>query len=100
MALIAMCAYSTEVNKKDDCLKRTLQSLRATVDFSRHRLMISINGHTEKTKEVIQQFSDIISKVYWNNENLGTAKGINQVWVSEKIIRSKLSNSSFMLSGA
>lgn len=84
MALIAMCVYSTETNNKDEYLEKTLQSLKETVDFTKHRLQLSVNGYTEKTKELINKYSDIIERVHWNDTNLGTASGINKVWKGRK----------------
>lgn len=79
MSLIAMAVYSTETNKKDECLAKTLKSLDSTVDFKKHRLMLSVNGATEVTKRIIHNNRDIISKVFWNDENLGTAEAINKI---------------------
>ena len=81
MVLIAMCVYSTEENKKDACLRQTLNSLAVTVDLTRHRLFLSINGATNETMGIIQECLD--SRPYTiidNKENLGTAKGINACW--------------------
>lgn len=80
MALIAMALYSTEENKKDKCLARTLSSLSATVDFTKHRLMLSVNGMTDETRFIIKHFKDIISEVIYNPTNLGTAEAINLCW--------------------
>ena len=84
MSLIAMAVYSTETNKKDECLAKTLKSLDSTVDFGKHRLMLSVNGATEVTKRIIHNNRDIISKVFWNDENLGTAEAINLCWKMRK----------------
>jgi GT2 family glycosyltransferase len=79
MALIAMSVYSTVENKKDECLERTLESLDRTVDFSRHRLIISVNGFTNRTLDLINGYETII-----NDGNIGTAKAINKVWVQKQ----------------
>jgi len=79
MALIGMAVYSTEENKKDECLERTLESLYRTVDFTKHRLMLSVNAATEKTRDIIVDFGGMIEKVFHNGENLGTAEAINKV---------------------
>lgn len=80
--LLAMAVYSTEENKKDDCLERTLQSLSKTVDFSVHRLMLSVNSATERTKNIIGLYEQrgVIDHVIWNPTNLGTAEAINKIW--------------------
>lgn len=78
--LIGMAIFSTEENKKDDCLRQTLASLDRTVDFSKHKLMLSVNASTQETKEILHYHRDIISKVFWNDTNLGTAEAINLAW--------------------
>jgi GT2 family glycosyltransferase len=80
MALIAMAVYSTEENQKDKCLERTLESLKNTVDFAKHRLILSVNGHTERTREIFSWYQEIVSEFIFNNENIGTAEAINKVW--------------------
>ncbi len=80
MALISMCVYSTEENEKDECLDRTLKSLCKTVNFQRHRLILSVNGHTSKTSEMIMGGNFTLGHVIFNETNLGTAEGINRIW--------------------
>jgi GT2 family glycosyltransferase len=80
MALIAMAVYSTEENKKDEYLLKTLSSLANTVDFTKHRLMLSVNGKTDSTDGIIDAYKSIISKVIYNDTNLGTAEAINKIW--------------------
>ena len=79
-----MCVFSTEENQKDKYLEQTLESLKNTVDFSKHRLQLSVNGYTEKTKEILTKYSDIIEKIHWNESNEGTARGINRCWINRK----------------
>lgn len=81
MSLIALCCFSTKENGKDEYLEKTLNSLKETVDFSKHRLQVSVNGFTIKTVELLAN-ADFIEKVYWNETNIGTAKGINKVWAN------------------
>lgn len=80
MALIGMAVYSTEENGKDKYLNKTLKSLFKTVDFKKHRLMLSVNAYTEQTKHLITIYSDIISEVFYNEKNIGTAEAINLIW--------------------
>lgn len=84
MALIGMAVYSTEQNLKDDCLRQTLASLNDTVDFSRHRLMLSVNARTEETNHIMRMYNHIIEKIFINEENKGTAEGINLIWRERK----------------
>lgn len=80
--LLAMAVYSTEENQKDGCLEKTLESLRKTVDFSVHRLMLSVNGMTERTKQIIALYEGlgVVDHVIYNETNIGTAEAINKVW--------------------
>lgn len=79
-ALISMAIFSTDENKKDWCLEKTLQSLHDTVDFTKHRLMLSVNAMTPTTLNIIDKFGDIIFRVFYNDSNLGTAEAINKCW--------------------
>lgn len=81
MSLIAMVVYSTEENGKDKYLIQTLESLKNTVDFNRHRLMLSVNGKTDKTEDIILQYFGYIDDVIYNDDNLGTAEALNKVIV-------------------
>lgn len=87
MALIAMAVYSTEENGKDKYLARTLNSLEKTVDWDSNRLILSVNGYTKRTLEIIEDYSQpdaivgpMISEVIFNDKNLGTAEAINLAW--------------------
>jgi GT2 family glycosyltransferase len=83
-ALISMAVYSTAENKKDECLAKTLASLKRTVDFTKHRLILSVNGFTDETCIILGYYESIISKIIWNETNLGTAEAINLVWKERK----------------
>lgn len=84
MALIAMAVYSTPENGKDDYLNQTLKSLYKTVDFTKHRLILSVNSFTQQTIKIIdywQNQTPIIQKVIKNSTNIGTAEAINKAWM-------------------
>lgn len=83
-ALIAMAIFSTTENKKDECLAKTLQSLANTVDFTKHRLMLSVNAFTDETIVIIGKHANIIDKIITNDENIGTARAINKLWAMRK----------------
>jgi len=83
-ALIGMAIFSTKENGKDKYLEQTLESLKTTVDFSEHRLMLSINAYTEETEHIMWRYRDIIHGKIWNNTNIGTAEAINHVWKDRK----------------
>lgn len=101
MALICMVVYSTEENNKDEYLRKTLLSLSETVNFGKHRLVLSVNGMTEKTKNIIGtyvaiadakqkgyagNFGPVIKgiEVIYNDSNLGTAEALNKVLALRK----------------
>lgn len=79
-----MAVYSTAENKKDECLRKTLESLRRTVDFGKHRLMLSVNGFTPETKSILNDYEEIIQFVIYNSRNIGTAEAINEAWRHRK----------------
>lgn len=79
MALIAMALYSTEENKKDECLEETLYAIAKTVSFETHRLILSVNAKTENTESILEYFDSMIEVIY-NDSNIGTAEAINKVF--------------------
>lgn len=84
MALISMVVYSTEENRKDEYLRKTLEYLHYTVDFDKHRLMLSVNGATPETNKIIGISNNggdynIIERVIYNDDNLGTAEALNKI---------------------
>jgi glycosyltransferase involved in cell wall biosynthesis len=81
MALIGMAIYCTEENKKDKYLFKTLSSIARTVNIKRHRLMLSVNGGTSETQNIIHGWlsNGLVSQIFWNAENLGTAGAINKI---------------------
>ena len=79
-AMLAMAVYSTPENGKDEYLAKTLKSLFKTVDFRRHRLILSVNAKTNQTAHLLGIYKDIISEVIYNDHNLGTAEAINLAW--------------------
>lgn len=80
MALIAIATYDTPDNGRTPMTEQTLASLRQTVDFGRHRLVISDNGSHKPTHDLFNEHADIIEDVIYNGRNLGTANAINLAW--------------------
>lgn len=80
MAILAMCAYSTEDNNKFEYLHQCLFSLRKTVDLTKHKLVIINNSPYQHASDFLKNF---VAIEYPNctlitpNENVGTARGIN-----------------------
>jgi len=70
-ALLAMCAYCTPENGKEKYLIQTLESLRATVNFDKHRLIVINNGMD------VECLHQDWFKLLEPGKNLGTAEGIN-----------------------
>ena len=81
-----MAIYSTEENGKDEYLEKTLASLKRSVNFYNHRLIVSVNEFTETTKRILHEYKryNVISDIIWNYQNLGTAEAINKVWKYRK----------------
>lgn len=87
MALISMCVYDTGVNQRAPLVKRTLESLLRTVDFTRHRIILVVNASTEESAEHIADFLKQAGKksdAIWLPENVGTARGINRAWITRQ----------------
>ena len=80
MSLIAMAIYCTLENKKDALLRKTLESLLRTVDFSKHTFMVSVNAMTKETEQTLWDYDEIIERIIVNDTNIGTAKAINKIW--------------------
>jgi GT2 family glycosyltransferase len=81
MALICMAVYDTAENNRTTLTDQTIRSLRDKVDFSKHRLIIIDNSSCGDTKSLLSDWSQILPiKVITNEENVGTAKAINQGW--------------------
>jgi len=83
--LIAMAVHDTEENGRTELTRRTLESLTETVDWSRHRLIISDNGSCEETQRLYKLYGPRISAgVIRNGKNIGTANAISRAWVHKK----------------
>lgn len=86
MSLIAMAVYDTVDNQRSKYTRRTLEGLRTSVDWSKHRLIIIANACCVETIDILQ-----FAKIRWAQENkaitiifsetnLGTAEAINLAW--------------------
>jgi GT2 family glycosyltransferase len=76
--LIAMAVWDTEENGRTSLTQETLDSLRRTVDWLRHRLIIVDNGSCWKTLDICRNWGGTVIR---NGENVGTAKAVNQAWL-------------------
>ena len=77
MALIAMCCRDTNANGRSWMTQKTIESLRATVDFGKHRLIIVDNDSCRETKDLLAGSG---FQVITLPENVGTARAINKAW--------------------
>lgn len=82
--LLTMAVYDTEENDRSWMTEKTLVSLSDTVDFERHRLIISDNGSCPETKELYGACYRMIEKVIYNGKNIGTAAALNKAWTHRK----------------
>ncbi len=75
MALLIVAVYDTEENKRTPLTKRTLESFKETVDFSKHRLFCIDNNSCQETKDLLIEMQSIIPfTIITNDKNVGTAK--------------------------
>jgi len=77
-----MAVYYTLANNRTWMTEATLLSLVETVNWEKHRLIISDNGSCQPTLDLYQVFLGIIPDLWiiYNHENLGTARAINEAW--------------------
>lgn len=83
MTLIAMAVYDTEENQRTEMTARTLDCLMQTVDREKHRIFIIDNNSCKATKNLLSEFvhdPDWGVTVLTMEENIGTARAINQAW--------------------
>lgn len=95
MSLISMAVNDTEANKRSDYTNRTINSLLETVDFTKHRLFISDNESSARTKGILGRLEKFHWRSYgfpkenlqiiYNDTNLGTAEAINKCWQNRRI---------------
>jgi len=82
--LVCMAVFDNFENQRTDMTRRTLESLAETVDWHKHRLIVSDNGSCDSTQFVYEMtrtnFPHMPFTVIKNGENLGTARAINRGW--------------------
>lgn len=92
MALVAMAVFDNEENGRSKYTKATLNNFYSTVDWSKHRLIISDNGSCQETLDLYEFFKSRYSeyfpkenfKIIYNGRNIGTANAINKCWKYRK----------------
>jgi GT2 family glycosyltransferase len=77
-----MAVYDTVKNDRSWMTERTLKSLRWTVDWDRHRLVVSDNGSCLQTLDLYSELKRYFPsfRVLHSNRNRGTAVAINKGW--------------------
>lgn len=82
--LIAMAVHDTVENERTWMTEETLLSLAETVDWNKHRLVISDNGSCKETLELYPWALEVFPfgslALIYNGENIGTAAAINEAW--------------------
>lgn len=73
-------------NKRAKYLTRTLESLSDTVDFDKHAIYVTANAVNAEAEAVLLYWekAGFITKIIWNDKNVGTAHAINQAWAYRK----------------
>ena len=84
MALICMVTFDTAENGRSELTRRTLESLAKTVDWTRHRLVLSDNGSCAATQALLELAEAYGHTVLRNHANIGTARAINRGWKLRK----------------
>lgn len=79
-SLVTMAVHDTKENNRTWMTRATLETLRDTVDLSRHTIMVSDNGSCQKTHALYKEFEGIITYIVYNGENIGTARALNKLW--------------------
>lgn len=80
--LICMAVYDTEENDRTGLTRRTLEGLEKTVNFTRHRLIVTDNASCKATKDLLHHTRAHVFpfEVITLEENMGTAVAINAGW--------------------
>ena len=79
--LLGMAVFDTIENQRTEQTLQTLKSLENSVDWKKHRLVISDNGSCEETQKLYRTAAQCFPLiVIHNGENLGTAKAVNKAW--------------------
>lgn len=81
MSLIVMVVFDTVENDRTKYTAATLESLRTSVDWSKHRLIVSDNNSCQATLDLYHKYGPgkfgEKSFIIYGSENVGTAEGWN-----------------------
>ena len=80
--LLGMACQDTEYNERSHMTDKTIHSLNKTVDWNRHRLVVSDNGSCKETQNILQRWARVIPHmtIIHNGKNIGTANAVNRAW--------------------
>ena len=79
MSLITMVVWDTEENQRHEYTNESLLCLRDTVDWRKHRMVISDNGSCPESQEITKKLGGLINAhIIYNKENIGTARALNK----------------------
>lgn len=79
MSLITMVVWDTEENQRHEYTKESLLCLKDTVDWKKHRMVISDNGSCAESHEITKELgASINAHIVYNNKNIGTARALNK----------------------
>jgi GT2 family glycosyltransferase len=84
--ILTMAVYDTPENGRTEMTRRTLLSLGKTVDWTRHRLVVSDNGSCQATHRLYFEMAGVgvPFELIHNGSNIGTARAINRGWKMRK----------------
>lgn len=81
MSLICAVIYDTEENRRTEITKQFLSSLRETVNWDKHRLIIVDNASCDDTKQLFHDISFDTPMPKWtvifSDANIGTSRALN-----------------------
>lgn len=85
MALVSTAIYDTVSNQRTWMTRAFLQSLAATVDWTKHRLCLSDNHSSDETQKLYDEARSWLPfTLIQNGENIGTARAVNKGWMERK----------------
>ena len=85
MALISVACHSTIENGRTWMTRKTLESLRDTVDWQKHRLFLIDNASCADAKALFEEAKNWLPfTLITNAENVGTARAVNMGWAMRK----------------
>jgi GT2 family glycosyltransferase len=86
MTLLSMAVFDTLENQRTPMTEETLISLGNTVNFAKHSLYVIDNASCQETKDLLKKYQAMMGfTLITNEENIGTARAINQALKFRKL---------------